>query len=54
MENGRPKIASKLPIYVPCEKIKVKHYGGMWDPSKKGGKGEIEISKVVLSELFEM
>ena len=34
-DNGRPKIIYKLPIYVPCEKIIVKHYGGMWDPNKK-------------------
>ena len=52
-QNGKHKRTSKLPIYVPCEKITVKHYGGMWDTSKKI-KSEIEISKAALSELFEM
>ena len=26
---------TKTRKYVPCEKDIVKHYGGMWDPSKK-------------------
>ena len=33
-DNGRPKITSKIPIYVPYEKITLKHHGGMWDPRK--------------------
>ena len=33
-ENGRPKRASKLNIYIPSEKITVKNHVGMWDPSK--------------------
>ena len=28
-ENGIPKRTSKIPIYVPCEKITVKHHVGM-------------------------
>ena len=50
-ENGQPKRNSKISIYVPCEKITVKHYGRMWDPSKKR-KSETKISKAVMSELF--
>ena len=53
-DNGQPKRTYKLPIYVPCEKITVKHHGRMWDPSKKKEKCETEISKAALSELFEM
>ena len=34
-DNGRPKRYSKIPIYVPCEKITVKHHGGMWYTSNK-------------------
>ena len=34
-DNGQPQKTSKIPIYVPCEKITVKHHGRMWDPSKK-------------------
>ena len=37
-ENVIPKTTSKLPRYVPCEKITVKHHGGMWYPSFKKGK----------------
>ena len=37
-DNGWPKRTCKMPIYVPCEKITVKHHGGMWDPIKKGKK----------------
>ena len=29
-DDGQPNITSKLPIYVPCEKIIVKHHGGIW------------------------
>ena len=29
-DNGRPKITSKLPVYVPCKKFTVKHHCGMW------------------------
>ena len=34
-DNGRPVRTSKIPIYVPCEQIVVKHHGRMWDPSRK-------------------
>ena len=30
-----PKRTSKIPIYVPCEKIKLKHHGRMWDLRKE-------------------
>ena len=33
-QNRLPKRTSKIPIYVLCEKISVKHHGGMWEPSK--------------------
>ena len=33
-DNGIPKKYSKIPV-CPCQQIIVKHYGGMWDPSKK-------------------
>ena len=36
-DNGQPSRTSKIPMYVPCEQIKVKHHGEMWDPSKKEG-----------------
>ena len=39
-ENVRPKRTSKLPIYVPCEKITVKTHAGIWYPSKKEEKSE--------------
>ena len=32
---GRHKIAYKIPVYFPCDKVTVKHYGGMCYPSKK-------------------
>ena len=53
-DNGKPKRTSEIPIYVPCEKITVKHHGGMWDPSKKKGKSETKISEAALSEIFKM
>ena len=28
-QNGRPKSTSKITFYVPCDKITVKHHGGM-------------------------
>ena len=34
-DNVITKIACKIPIYIPCDKFTVKHYGGMWDPIKK-------------------
>ena len=34
-ENGQPNRIFKSLICVPCEKITVKHHGGMWGPSKK-------------------
>ena len=34
-ENGRPKRNAKIPIYVRCEKITVKHHGGICDQNKK-------------------
>ena len=37
-KNVRPKQNSKIPIYLPDEKITVKHHDRMWDPSKKKGK----------------
>ena len=52
-ENVRPKITSKIPIYVPCEKITVKYHDRMWDPSQKR-KSETKISKAALSEPFKM
>ena len=42
-----------MPIYVPYDKITVKHHGRMWYPRKKV-KYEIEISKAALSELFKI
>ena len=30
-DNGRPNQTSKIPMYVPCEKITIKQHGGMWD-----------------------
>ena len=33
--NGQPKIACKIPVYVPCEQFGVKHYCGILDLSKK-------------------
>ena len=53
-ENGKPKRTSKLPIFVPCEKVTVKHHGGIWNPIKKNGKIETEISTAAFLELFEM
>ena len=44
-ENGRPKRTSKIPIYVPCERITVKHHGGMRDPSKKKEKVKQKYQK---------
>ena len=52
--NGQCNRSSKLPIYVSCEKITVKHHDGMWYPSKKKVKIETEISKAELSEPFKM
>ena len=51
-ENVQPNRYSKMPIYVTCEKITVRHYDGMLDQSQK--KSETEISKAVLSELLKM
>ena len=34
-KNGRPKRNSKITIYVPCEKITVKHHGGIWIQAKR-------------------
>ena len=34
VENGIPKIACDIPIYVSWDKFTVKRYGGMWDPIK--------------------
>ena len=42
---GRPKRTYKLPIYVPCEKITVKHHGRMWDPNKKWKKVKQKYQK---------
>ena len=53
-ENVGPKITCKVPLYVPREKITVKHHGGMWDTSKKTGKSETKILKSVLSKLFKL
>ena len=39
-DNGKTKISCKIPIYVYCENVTVKHYGRMWNPSKKMGKSE--------------
>ena len=33
-DNVTTKIACKIPIYFPCDKFTVKHYGGVWDPIK--------------------
>ena len=30
-DNEITKIACIIPIYVPCEKFTVNHYGGMWE-----------------------
>ena len=54
VDNVSPKRACKIPVYVPCEKITVKHYGGMWETSKKKRKSETKIPKAALSELFKM
>ena len=53
-ENGRPNKTSKIRIYIPCDKIKVKHHGRMWGPSKINIKSDTKISKGVLYELFKM
>ena len=53
-ENVKHKIDCKITVYVPCEKVTLKHYGGMWDLSKKTEKSETKISKAALSELFQM
>ena len=44
-ENGQPNITYKLTIYVPCEKITVKHHGGMWYQSKKWKNGKQKYQK---------
>ena len=44
----------KIPVYVPCEKITLKWYGGIWDLRQKKEKSETKISKAALSELFKM
>ena len=44
-DNGRPNRSCKIPLYVPFEKIKVKHYGGMWYPSKKKEKVKQKYQK---------
>ena len=44
-ENGQPKRTSKITIYVPCDKITVKHHGGMWDPNKKRKKVKQKYQK---------
>ena len=31
--NVQPKRDPKIPIYIPCEKITVKHHGGVWGTS---------------------
>ena len=43
--NVLPKRTYKIPIYVPCEKIKVKHHGVMWDPSQKKEKVKQKYQK---------
>ena len=53
-DNVKPKRDCKIPVYVPSDKIAVKHYGGMWDPSKKKERSERKISKPALSELLKM
>ena len=47
-ENGRPNRIPKLPIYVPCEKITVKHHGGMWHQSKKWKNGNRNIKSSIV------
>ena len=34
-DKVRPRIACRILVYIPCEKITVKHYGRMRYPSKK-------------------
>ena len=46
--NVQHQRTSKLPIYVPCEKIIVKHCGGLWGPSKKWKKRNINIKSSVV------
>ena len=33
-DNVQPNRTYKIPIYFPCERITVKHHGGMWGPRK--------------------
>ena len=55
-ENIRPKRTSRLPSCVPCDKIEVKHRGGIWYPSFKKVKSKKvqkqNYEKQNLSELF--
>ena len=44
-QNGLPNRIYKLPMYVNCEKITVKHHGGMCDPKKNKGKVEQKYQK---------
>ena len=44
-DNEQPKKASKMTIYVPCEKTRVKYHGGMWYPSKKSKKMKQKYQK---------
>ena len=53
-DNGWPKRACKIPVYVPWEKTTVKHCGRMLGQSKKKGKSETKVSKAALSELLKM
>ena len=49
--NGQYKISCKVPLYTPCEKNTVKHYGRMQDTSLKKGKSETDKQTVVLQLL---
>ena len=44
--NGRPKRACKIPVYVTCEQVTVKHYGRMWDTSRKKMKKKFKYIKI--------
>ena len=43
--NVQPKRTYKIYMYVPCEKIIVKHHGGMWGPSKTNEKWKHKYQK---------
>ena len=45
-DNGRPKRSCKIPICVPCDKMTVKHHGGMWDTSKKNRNKNIKSNAI--------